>query len=387
MQTWRWDQGRLPYFLFDNLQAIASCLTDLQGIQLNAPSGDPLRIVLESGTGLPFSPTHYHVWRNYARTFGCSLLATRAGKHLLVSDICHKIADHSIPDVDEYLALLIQRFRFPSPIFENYDFGAPVVFPFIALLKYLSSRVRTNAFPNITVEDVFSNVIGNNCTGLEGRDFYAQLQTTGLMPQGDQVRQVREMMSVLSQFSFLKWSNRRLYLDTSFDMEGFLSSLTPYYFAPLSDRLEEFANLTQWANMPRLLNVGQGFEAPVDLIFTEGKRTRITHLKIERSPLLRKIFFEQRNIIQCDMCELEPRKRYPWTDNLLEIHHMLPLSSGIAVTLSGTSMADIVPLCPNCHRSVHIYYKTWLNGRQKVDFTGKLEAKTVYKEAKTSILI
>lgn len=385
MNLWRWDQGRLEYFLFDNLQAIASCLSGLDGIELNPKDIDPLRPVLESDTGLQFSPSHYRVWRNYARVFGCSLLATRAGKHLLVSDICRKIADGTIRDVDEYLTLLVQRFRFPSPVFESYSASEQVVFPFITLLKYLYSKSKDNAYPNVTVDEVFSVVIGNGCTGLESREFYSKLKSTGLKPGGDQERQVREMMSVLSQFSFLKWANKKLYLDTSFDLQGFLSALQPYSLTPVLDRVEEFVKLTSWESAPKLTMPGREFETPVDLVFTEGKRSRITHLKIERSPLLRKIFFEQRPRIQCDMCELEPRKRYPWTDNLLEIHHLLPLSSGIAVTLTGTSFNDIVPLCPNCHRSVHIYYKIWLNGQQKLDFTGKSEARIVYKEAKQNI--
>jgi len=109
MNLWRWDQGRLEYFLFDNLQTIASCLTGLDGIELNPKEIDPLRPVLESGTGLPFSPSHYRVWRNYARVLGCSLLATKTGKHLLVSEICHKIADGTIRDVDEYLTLTVYK--------------------------------------------------------------------------------------------------------------------------------------------------------------------------------------------------------------------------------------------------------------------------------------
>jgi hypothetical protein len=386
MNLWRWDQGRLEYFLFDNLQAIATCLSGLDGIELNPKDIDPLRPVLESSTGLPFSPSHYRVWRNFARVFGCSLLATKAGKHLLVSEICHKIADGTIRDVDEYLTLLIQRFRFPSPVFESYDAHEQVVFPFIALLKYLLSKSKDNAYPNATVEDVFSVVIGNRCTGLEAEELYSKLKPTGLKSEGDQERQVREMMSVLSQFSFLKWANKKLYLDTSFDLQRFLNALQPYSFAPLSDRVEEFAKVTRLESIPKLSLPSREFETPVDLVFTEGKRSRITHLKIERSPLLRKIFFEKRPQVRCDMCELEPRKRYPWTDNLLEIHHLLPLSSGVAVTLSGTSLNDIVPLCPNCHRSVHIYYKIWLNGHQKPDFVGKSEAQTVYREAKQNVL-
>jgi len=79
--------------------------------------------------------------------------------------------------------------------------------------------------------------------------------------------------------------------------------------------------------------------------------------------------------------------RYPWTLNLLEIHHILPLSSSLAMSSKGTSLEDVVPLCPTCHRSVHNYYKVWLNGSSKVDFTDKLEASEVYSEAKRLIVL
>lgn len=388
MTLWRWDQGRLDYFVFDNLKAIASALSGLNGIEINPKGFDPLRPILENSTGLPFLPDNdprYRIWRNYARTFGCSLLATKVGKHLFVSEICQRLADGSIRDVDEYLTVLIQRFRYPSPVFDSYDSNEPIVFPFVALLKYLLSLSKNDAFPNISVEDVFSKIIGNGCTGLEANDFYKTLQNTGLKPQGEQERQTREMLLVLSQFSFLKWANRKLYLDTTFDLWGFLGSLNLSVNLPAAGRVEEFANLTHLTSAPKPLAFGETFETPVDLIFTEGKRSRITHLKIERSPLLRKMFFEKLPSVVCNMCDLQPRVKYPWTDNILEIHHLLPLSSGVAVTTAGTSLEDIVSLCPNCHRSTHVYYKLWLNANQANDFAGKGEAKAVYKEAKQKI--
>jgi len=387
MNHWRWDQGRLEYFLFDNLRAIAVCLADLDGIEINPPSADPLRPVLESGTGLPFSPSHYRLWRNYARVFGCSLLATKAGKHLVVSDFCQKIADGTLANADDYLNLLIQRFRFPSPIFESYDPSEPVAYPFVALLKYLQSRAEKEPYPSVTIDEVFSCVIGNGCTGLETAGFYQNLRPTSHRAVGDQERQVREMLLVASQFSFLKWANKRLCLDASFDLKSLLAALSLSTAPPLADRTEEFIGQTKLTALPALLLLKQHTEMPTDFLFTEGKRTRATHLKIERSPLLRKIYFEKHPQVRCDMCALEPRKRYPWTDNLLDIHHLLPLASGVAVTLAGTSLADIVPLCPNCHRSVHAFYKNWLNARQATDFKNTAEARAVYGEAKQNVLI
>ncbi len=384
---WRWDQGRLEYFIFENLKAIASCLVEVEGIEINPQGIDPLRTLLEEKTGLPFSPTNYRVWRNYGRVFGCSLIAMKVGKHLFVSDIGRKLADGSIRDVDEYLAILIQRFRFPSPVFDSFDSNEPIIYPFVALLKYLLAKAENDPFPTVSVEEVFSKIIGNSCTGLENTEYYRSLKTTGIQPQGDQERQVREMLLVVSQFSFLKWANKNLYFDTTFDLRQFLTDIDLSMIPPILDRAEDFALMTRLTSVPKPLVLGQSFETPIDLVFTEGQRTRITHLKIERSPLLRRIFFKQQRTIQCDMCELLPRIKYPWTDNLLEIHHLLPLSSGIALVNSGTSLNDIVPLCPNCHRSIHVYYKAWLNGNQVTDFSNKVEAREVYKEAKFKIVV
>ena len=87
----------------------------------------------------------------------------------------------------------------------------------------------------------------------------------------------------------------------------------------------------------------------------------------------------------CNMCTCDMRHRYPWTDNLLEVHHLLPLSSAITITGEGTSLEDVVGLCPNCHRSVHVYYKRWFEKNLVNDFFSKDEAREVYQSAKREI--
>lgn len=385
--SWRWDQGRLEYFIFDNLRSIASSLVSLDGVDINHAS-DPLRTVLPAQSGLPFLPNRddYKVWRNYGRVFGCSLLATKVEKYLYVSDICRRIAQGDISDVDEYLKILIQKFRYPSPVFKDYKSTEPLVYPFIAILKLLISRKRGPDFPFITLEDVFVYLIGNQCSGLENIKFYVELKPVGGPVNKDEERQVREMLLVLSQFSFLKWADKKLYLDDEvFDLESFLNTINLSQSKPMEDRGAEFASITNLQTFQNIKWDSKPFEMPLDLIFTEGKRTRITHLKIERSPLLRRMFFKKYPNIICDMCTLMPRRRYPWTDNILEVHHLLPLSSGMDISKFGTSLNDIVGLCPNCHKSVHSYYKIWLNSSGLPDFSSKEEARTVYQEAKKNI--
>ena len=57
---WRWDQGRLQYFRYENIVKLAAVLESLDGVALgNGP--DLLREPLTSATELPFLPVHYRI--------------------------------------------------------------------------------------------------------------------------------------------------------------------------------------------------------------------------------------------------------------------------------------------------------------------------------------
>jgi predicted HNH restriction endonuclease len=51
----------------------------------------------------------------------------------------------------------------------------------------------------------------------------------------------------------------------------------------------------------------------------------------------------------------------------------------------GTCLVDVEPLCPNCHKSVHVYYGNFLRETHREDFTSKNEAKDIYTQVKHSI--
>jgi predicted HNH restriction endonuclease len=72
---------------------------------------------------------------------------------------------------------------------------------------------------------------------------------------------------------------------------------------------------------------------------------------------------------------------------MLDIHHLLPLSSSIAITTKGTSLNDIVGLCPTCHRSIHIYYSKWLKNLGQDDFISRVEATEVYSLAVKELVL
>lgn len=391
---WRWDQGRNQYFLFENIQKIASVLTTLDGASLSARDPDPLRMPLETATGLVFKPPHYKVWRNHGRIFGCCMLAAKVHDQLKVTDVCRGLSSGSDDklDMDSYLSIVIPRFSYPYPAFDNYNLNTPQVFPFCASLKLLLYGSHSLADSNIGVDDVAGKIIGNSLTGCEGEQAYRSLNDSGLRLDGNHKRQLREMLKFLSQSSFLKWKNQRLYLDIlpgdteSKDALEFLAN--PLVTTRIAD--PELEILRRGEDVPtahdHIISVTR--RQPADVVFTEGKRLRVTHLRTERSPLLRTALFSQLpKPYVCDICGRNMRNIYPWTENILEVHHLRPLSSAIQVGERNTSLDDVVPACPNCHRSVHIYYKRYLNSRNQNDFVDKAESISVYRAAKALVTL
>ncbi len=357
-----------------------------------ATGTDILRTGLEQNTGLPFAPSNYTVWRNYKRVFECSFLATRIDGKLQITDFCSEICkeDSSIKDVDDYLTLYIPRFRFPFPAFHEYSAKDNVIYPFSAILKFLASRLELGDEPKITLEEVFGIIIANNVTGLEPIDDYKKLLPKPFSIQGDQKRQVREMLIFISQMSILKWFNNSLYLDIDkddIDTPEFKKLIIPKFILPSAQKEEDFIKLTSISEGIIIPTKIRSRENASDEIFIEGKKSRVTHLKIERSPLLRKVFLQKNPEPICNMCETHMTERYPWTKYLIEMHHILPLSSTIGISTKGTSIDDLIGLCPSCHKSVHLYYKTWLDSQSVDDFRDKNEAKDVYLQAKERMII
>jgi DNA-binding transcriptional ArsR family regulator len=148
----------------------------------------------------------------------------------------------------------------------------------------------------------------------------------------------------------------------------------------------------EWAFAPNKVSFGSSTiaepEPSTDFAFAQGKRPRITHLRVERHPNLRKTFLAiVPKPIQCDICNNNLADVYPWSNNLIEVHHLLPLSSDIAYRRQETLLQDVVALCPNCHKAVHQYYSQWLAVRSMDDFLSDEEAKSVYQEVKILVRI
>jgi hypothetical protein len=234
------------------------------------------------------------------------------------------------------------------------------------------------------LDEIFNLVVGNNCTGYENLDFYKRLTPKAYPFTDTEKRQLREMVIFISQLSVLKVYNGHLWLDAT--NQNALEELTKKFLAPVEstpkeNRIDEFMALTKLAGDIVLPTIEIFASDVTDMEFIEGKRKRAEHFRVDRSPLLRKYYRDINRQPICNMCKLNVSVKYPWTGYMLDIHHLLPLSSSIAITTKGTSLQDIVGLCPNCHRSIHIYYTKWLRKNGQDDFNTRTEAMDVYLSA------
>ncbi|NLB81026.1 MAG: HNH endonuclease, partial [Clostridiaceae bacterium] len=375
---WRWDQGRLLYFQFDVLRDIASVLIKFDGVQIEECEA-VFRSELMSKTGMPFAPNHYTVLRNYKRVFECAFLATVSNGKLLISDFCRELAkeDGEFNNVDDFLLSYINRFRFPFPAFNAYNASDERIYPFCAIIKFLISLFQRGIQAKISLDDIFALIIANNCTGYEDLTFYNQLKPKAYAATDTEKRQLREMVIFLSQLSALKVYDACLWLDITSQNainELYEKFLTPLDRDPKENRTEEFMSLTKISNEIVLPTIEIFTSESADIEFIEGKRKRLEHFRVDRSPLLRKYYREVNRQPICSMCQMDVSEKYPWTDYMLDIHHLLPLASSLAITTRGTSLQDIVGLCPTCHRSIHIYYTKWLRANGQDAFRSRTEA-------------
>jgi len=386
---WRWDQGRLLYFQFDVLKSIANVLVKFDGVDI-ATCESAFRSALMAETGMPFAPNHYTVLRNYKRVFECAFLATVLDKRLIVSDFCRELAKENgdFNNVDDYLLSYVNRFRFPFPAFDGYNSSDERIYPFCAIIKYLISLFQRGIQPSISLDDIFSLIIANHCTGHEDLTFYNRITPQPYRGNDTEKRQLREMVIFISQLSVLKVYNGKLWLDitnTAALDELVAKFLEPTDSPPNENRMDEFMSLTKISDAIVLPTIEVFAPEPSDMEFIEGKRKRVEHFRVDRSPLLRKYYRDKNATPVCNMCQMDVRMKYPWADYLLDIHHLLPLSSSLAITTKGTSLQDIVGLCPTCHRSIHIYYTKWLRKNGQDDFLSRSEAMDVYLSATKEI--
>lgn len=388
MASWRIDQGRLDYFQFDEIKRIARALAKVSGIPKPTTSNDLLRQVLSQHSSRPFAPLNYTVWRNYGRVFGFLLLATEIDGNIVCTELCNALASNPDEvDIDDYMGHFATHFYYPSPVFVGYDQLSPQIFPVVAIIKLLLSGFLTKGKLNVSIEEIGSYLIANNVSGLEPFTFYQTIQPK---PYQDDLRPARELVKFISQFSFLKWNNQNLYLELSSKEEAFqIDKLIAPRMSPRhANRYVELLNLGANFKSTAIGDLTISQANVIDTEFTEGNKIRATHLRTERSAKLKELYFS--NVPSphvCDMCTMDTTLKYPWADRLIELHHLLPLSSPIRVEAGTSSLKDVVGICPSCHRATHKFYAKWIKTNAAKDFYSYDEAQQVYNQAKQEIVL
>jgi hypothetical protein len=386
---WKWDQGRLDYFQFDNLKKIARFA--LKNDLYNATRDE-----FEDATGLPFSAgageDYQRPWRNYGRVFQLSMICVQRGKHSEATPVAALLANDGIISSDEYFHFLAQASTDPSPALSGWDATAELRYPLLFTLKYLLARVAKVA-DTTDVAEIVGAYQASGFVGDEDQNAFLALAKTTHTPVGD-IRQARESIRrVLGQISYLSLKGQSLTVSLSGDdaMELF-GQIKPLGGVPEQDRADEVLRRTEYFE-PTLDELELDYVATAisdveesgfssSTTFAEGKKSRKTHLVIERNSKIRTEFFKANPSPVCDFCSTDTAKIYPWVERILDVHHLLPLCSGSRTSKNGTMLDDLVAVCPTCHRSVHRYYDQWLKASGKKDFLDAEEARSVYDAAK-----
>ena len=84
---------------------------------------------------------------------------------------------------------------------------------------------------------------------------------------------------------------------------------------------------------------------------TEGQELEILTKKRERSRNNRLLALRIHGHI-CFTCGLNPKEKFGEQFDVIEIHHVEPLSE-LSVARVYDPHTDLIPLCPNCHRLIH----------------------------------
>lgn len=389
MHNWRFDQGRLQYFQFDEIKKIAQAINELDGVRKPASGEkDVVREVLSKFSAMPFLPNDYTVWRNYGRVFEIMLLATSTNDHIFATNLCKSIAaDPDDLDSDDYLAYFSQNFYYSSPIFNDYVSTENRVYPCLAIIKFLIAEFIVKGKDYVTIDEICTYLVPNNLTGHEDLQFYANLKPGNYK---DDPRQLRELVRFISQFSFLKWENPKLFVEARDKAEllAIEKLMTPRISSTFVDRTA--AILDMGAGVGAMTKTFGSITLTAhdhdDVEFTEGAKIRVTHVRAERSNKLRNFYFKKiPHAHVCRMCELDTAHKYPWATHVIELHHLLPLSSPIRVEQNITSLKDLVGLCPSCHRATHKFYSKWFSETKMKDFSSYEQAMDVYNSAKAQV--
>jgi hypothetical protein len=368
LQVWHWDQGRLEYFQFDALRQIADYV-----INHNFKIAD--RLDLQRSTGLPFAvPPSHTPWRNYSRVLKLALLISEESEVAKPTPVATLLSTPGSVTCDEYLHFLLSAFTEPAPALTDWKPNSRFRYPLLFSIKYLLAKTAISAVPVASLDEILGAYSASSFKGDENQEKFISIvrnssiyESIGKKSNSELRRQAKESLKVMSQISYLHIHSDNIIVSLNpADASEIFDDLTPVLGPRANERNAEIKRLAM------LFRGG----------FLEGNKIKKTHVIIERNAGLRREFFAANKTTICDICALDTKKSYPWTDRVLDVHHLLPLCSGTRVQGNNTTFVDLVPICPTCHRAVHRYYDNWLDINNRKDFINREEAKNVYHEIK-----
>ena len=384
---WHWEQGRLEYFDFDVLRRVAQFV--LQN-DLSQASRRELRLSI----GMPFDPADYTPWRNYARVFKLMYLVAGTHQGAAATPAAAALSRIGRVTADEFFHFVAQASTEPSPALSSYDPRIEPRYPLLFALKYLLSKSAIRTAGTTSFDEIIGAYRLSGFAGHEDQNAFLSIlgrsrefQRAGATSPANLRRQARESLRVIAQISYLHVVGQEVEVSIApADAEAAFDELAPIGGIRENDPAAEIQCRAAFFRDGSTLDF---FDYPSTVVselvqagFDEGSKVEKTHVIIERNAKLRAEYFRRFDPVVCDVCSMDTRATYPWTNRVLELHHKLPLSSGTRVESAGTVFGDLVPVCPTCHRSVHRFYGAWLRDNGKEDFGSAREAGDVYELVK-----
>lgn len=392
---WNWDQGRMQYFQFDTLRRMADFIVKQDFKHCS-------REVICHHTGLEFLPVTYSPWRNYSRIYKlCLLVSEDENGNAQPTKIAHILAQPGTITCDEYMHFLVKATSSPTPALSAWR-DLPAIqnlrYPLCFSLKYILTKVIEFNEDMIPIDEIIGAYHQTNFSGHEtDTEFCNIIQNWASYPdaisnRNSAYRQARESLKFITQISYLHSAGGNITVSLAReDAIEIFRSLNPVLGPHGMDGDEEIQRLASLFRVgsntfPELEYKNTILSDVQESGFSEGSKVKKTHIVIERNSKLRHLFFQQNPTAVCDACYLDTRAKYPWSDRVLDLHHVLPLASGTQVdSKRGTLLEDLIPICPTCHRAVHQFYNMYLKSKQVSDFIDKEEAHAVYTHAKNKI--
>ena len=209
---WKWDQGRMEYFQFDELRNVASFSVNYD-LKRSAPD------FIRSQTGLPFAaPETHSPWRNYSRIYKlCLIVAENESGNAIPTDVATILGNAGKVTCDEYMHFLAEATTDPSPALVGWrtlSTEQTLRSPLCFALKYVLAKLAALDEDVTTINEIIGAYRQSGFTGVENDvNFRSLMGNRGEYANaivGSTIRQARESIKFLTQISYLHNANNEI---------------------------------------------------------------------------------------------------------------------------------------------------------------------------------